>query len=205
MKLTTHHPTEMSKISKISDQDTFSYAYELKIPKERIAVLIGKKGEIKKEIEKATHAMLAIDSVEGGVTLSGEDTIGMFAARDVIRAIGRGVNPEIALRLLKPDYCLEIINLKEFLGTADTKKLVRLKGRVIGADGKSRRIIEQLTETAICVYGKTIAVVGEIQQVSIAKRAIESLLAGSPHASVYKWLEKNRTAMKMREFQEQLS
>jgi ribosomal RNA assembly protein len=68
----------------------------------------------------------------------------------------------------------------------------RLKGRVIGAKGKARKAIEELTQTNISVYGKTIAIIGEIQNVGTARRAIESLLMGSMHATVFKWLEKQR-------------
>jgi len=188
----------------LQQHDELQYSYELKIPKERIAVLIGKEGVVKADIETSTHSKLNIDSEEGDVIISGTDTIGMFSARDVVRAIGRGVNPDIALRLLKPDYCVEIINLKEHLGDASIKKLMRLKGRIIGAEGKARRTIEELTESSICVYGKTITMIGEIQNVSVARRAVESLLAGSPHASVYSWLEKNKRTIKERKIQQSL-
>ncbi|HIG93693.1 TPA: RNA-processing protein [Candidatus Woesearchaeota archaeon] len=193
------HPSRQSQ-----SQDELQYSYELKIPKERIAVLIGKEGVVKADIETSTNSKLNIDSEEGDVIITGTDTIGMFSARDVVRAIGRGVNPDIALRLLKPDYCVEIINLKEHLGDASIKKLMRLKGRIIGAEGKARRTIEELTESSICVYGKTITMIGEIQNVSVARRAVESLLAGSPHASVYSWLEKNKRTMKERKVQQSL-
>ena len=76
---------------------------------------------------------------------------------------------------------------------------MRLKGRVIGEQGKARRTIENLTETDISVYGKTVSIIGEIEHVSVAKRAILSLLSGSPHSRVYSWLEKKRKEMKYRE------
>ena len=34
------------------------YSYELKIPKDRVAVLIGKKGKIKKDIGEATNSKI---------------------------------------------------------------------------------------------------------------------------------------------------
>jgi len=49
-----------------------------------------------------------------------------------------------------------------------------------------------MTGCFISVYGKTVAIIGLISQVSIARRAVESLLMGSMHASVYKWLEKQK-------------
>jgi len=78
----------------------------------------------------------------------------------------------------------------------------RLKGRVIGADGKTRRIIEDMTETYVTVYGKTIGIIGETSNVSLARRAIESLLRGSPHSSVYKWLENQRRNIRTRNLEE---
>lgn len=168
-----------------------TYSYTLKLPRERIAVLIGAKGEVKRELEDATHAKLSIDSTEGDVTLSGSDTLGLFIAREVVRAIGRGFNPEIAKLLLKADYVFELMNLTDYSGKSKNY-LERVKGRIIGSAGKSRRVIEELTETYVTVYGKTVGIIGLAANVGIARRAIESLIAGSMHATVYRWLEKQR-------------
>ena len=173
------------------------YLYDTKIPKERIAVLIGKDGITKKQIESATNIKLKIDSKEGDVFLKGEDALGLYSAREVINAIGRGFNPETALLLLKQDYTLEILNMTDYIKSKNS--IIRLKGRVIGAEGRSRKTIEELTETYISVYGKTIGIIGFSENVAIAKKAVESLLSGSPHSSVYKWLEKRRGNMKRRD------
>ncbi len=170
------------------------YSYELKITKDRIAVLIGTKGETKKELEKETGCRIDVDSKEGDVIITGKDAINMFALREVIKAIARGFNPDLAKQLLKQDYILDVISLNDY--SKEKSHQQRLKGRVIGMDGKSRHTIEELTECYISVYGKTIAVIGKIEMVGICKRAIETLLAGSPHANVYKWLERQRRLMR---------
>jgi len=171
------------------------YLYELRIPKDRIAVLIGKEGNIKKEIESETNTKIKVDSKEGDVFISGEDALGLYSCREVIRAIGRGFNPDIAKLLLKPDYAFEFIDLKEFAGKSkDT--LLRIKGRVIGSEGRTRKLMEDLTETYICVYGKTIGIIGLPDYASIARDAVEKLLNGSPHSGVYKFLEKKRRSIK---------
>jgi len=162
-------------------------------------VLIGKDGITKKQIESATNIKLKIDSKEGDVFLEGEDALGLYSAREVVKAIGRGFNPEIALLLLKPDYMFEMLNMLDYVKSKNS--IIRLKGRVIGAEGRSRKTIEELTETYISVYGKTIGIIGFSENVTIAKKAIESLLSGSPHSSVYKWLEKRRGNMKRRDFE----
>jgi ribosomal RNA assembly protein len=175
------------------------FTYDLKVPKERIAVLIGGKGKIKKAIESSTDTKMEIDSKEGDIFLSGLDALGLYTAKEVIRSIGRGFNPDFALQLLKTDYALEMFNMNEYSGK-NKSTLLRLKGRVIGKDGKARRLIEELTETHICVYGKTIGIIGMIEDVAIARKAVESLLSGSPHSNVYRWLENKRKEKKRQEF-----
>ncbi len=173
------------------------FAYELKIPKERVAVLIGKEGSVKKRLEEDTKTKMEVDSKEGDIVLRGEDALLLYSAREVIKAIGRGFNPDVAMLLLKQDYAFELIPITDFVGE---NHIVRIKGRVIGQDGKSRRIIEELTESYICVYGKTVGIIGTHENLVAAKRAIESLLSGSPHAGVYKFLEKRRKELKRQEF-----
>ena len=175
------------------------YGHELKIPKERVAVLIGKGGEMKTQLEEATKTKLQIDSEEGDIIISGEDAIGLYSAREIIKAIGRGFNPELARQLLKPEYMFEIISMADYAKTKNDA--IRLKGRVIGEGGKSRKIIEDLTECNISVYGKTIGVIGKAENVPIARRAIESLLQGSPHKNVYSFLEKQRRQMRRSAFE----
>ena len=171
------------------------FSYELKIPKERIAVLIGREGEVKKGIEQDTNTTVKVDSKEGDVFIYGKDALGLYSCREVVRSIARGFNPEIAKLLLKQDYTLETIQLNEFTGKS-RNNLLRIKGRVIGREGKSRKLIEELSEAYISVYGKTIGIIGLPEAASMAKRAVEALLRGSTHANVYKWLEKRRRELK---------
>jgi len=179
------------------------YSYELKIPQERVAVLIGKDGEVKKGIESDTSTKIKVDSEEGDIFVFGTDALGLFTAREVIKSIGRGFNPDIAKLLLKQDYVLEIITLGDYTGKSKNT-LLRLKGRVIGKEGKSRRLIEELSEAYISVYGKTVSIIGLPEAASIAKRAVEALLRGSTHASVYKWLESRRREMKRKKLTEMI-
>ncbi|MCF7862239.1 KH domain-containing protein [Candidatus Woesearchaeota archaeon] len=172
------------------------FSYEVKIPKERVAILIGKNGEVKEKIETETKTKIKINSDDGDVFIVGTDAIYLFCVREIIKAIGRGFNPEIALLLLKSDYALEIIRLVDY--NRHKNHMLRLKGRVIGTRGKSRKYIESMTDTYVSVYGKTICILGRNENVLICKRAIESLLEGSPHSSVFKWLEKQQRELSIR-------
>lgn len=181
---------------KLAPENKMNYSYEIKIPKDRIAVLIGKNGEMKKQLEESTDTKIKVDSEEGDVSISGEDAIGMYNAREIVNAIGRGFNPEVALELLKADYVFETIELMDYAKTKND--LIRLRGRVIGAEGKSRKIIGDLTETSISVYGKTISIIGQSENVAVARRAVDGLLQGSTHGKIYTMLEKARREIKMR-------
>ena len=176
------------------------YSYELKVPKNRLAVIIGKEGSVKKELEEATKTKLSIDSKEGDIFVSGEDALGLYTAREIIKAIGRGFNPDVAKLLLKPDYVFEVVDVSEYVKSREA--MLRLKGRVIGKEGKSRRLIEELTECNVSVFGKTISIIGLPESAANARQAVESLLRGSTHANVYKWLEKRRRELKRRAIME---
>ena len=175
------------------------YQEELKIPKERIAVLIGKKGSTKKDIEKIMHTSIKIDSLEGDITIKGKDYLNVSTTKNIVNAIGRGFNPKIAEQLSNEENTFEIINIPEF-SKKSKKKLLRLKSRVIGTKGRAWKLIEQMTNTDLSVYGKTVSVIGNIQDVEIARRAIKFLLAGSEHGNVYRWIEKQKAIQKSKNF-----
>ncbi len=173
------------------------YSYEMKIPSSRVAVLIGTNGSTKKKVEQATSTRITVDSKEGDVFITGGNALGLYSAREIITAIGRGFNPDVAMLLLKQDYAFEQIDLAKKLSSK--KHFTRIKGRVIGSEGKSRRIMEELTDCKISVYGKTIAIIGEISAVAVCRRAIENLISGARHSTVYRFLEKQRSELKRRQ------
>lgn len=168
-------------------------SYDLKIPEERIAVLIGTDGATKKKIEEETRCHLDV-SKEGDVIITGDDGLLLYTTKEIIRAIGRGFNPKIALLLLKSDYTLEMVDLRDIAGK-NKNVIERIKGRVIGKGGKSREEIERLTDTYISIYGKTIGIIGETGQAALARQAVAMLLEGSMHKTVYHFLEKKKKEM----------
>ncbi|HLC22497.1 MAG TPA: KH domain-containing protein [Candidatus Nanoarchaeia archaeon] len=174
---------------------------ELKIPIERVAVLIGTKGAVKKHLEKRLQIHIEVDSKEGDVLVEGEDSVTVYETTQVIKAIGRGFHPDVAQRLLDKEYMMELLNVQEYIGNSK-KHMRRVKGRVIGREGRAREMIEDMTDTSISVYGKTVGIIGRIEWVSVARQAMEMLLQGAPHGNVYKWLERKKRDMMRREFEE---
>jgi len=174
----------------------------LKIPKERVGVLIGPEGKTKKNIEEKLSVELQIDSETGGVIISlsekAEEPSLLFRAKDVVTAIGRGFSPEHAFRLIRDgESMLEVIDLRAIFGKSESD-LKRVKGRIIGMNGKTRKIIEELTDTNVCVYGHTVSIIGNIEQVQAAREAIQMLINGSQHNVVYRFLHRKRRELKKR-------
>jgi ribosomal RNA assembly protein len=168
------------------------YTSECRIPKERVAVLIGQKGKTKRKIQKNTNTLLEI-SKEGDVIIHGEDNVDIYLCVQIVKAIGRGCNPEIALLLLNETKVMEIVEMKP-LTKGSKKRLLRIKSRLIGKEGKARKMLETLTNTHIVVYGKTATIIGDISDVMVARHAIEKLLKGAPHGNVYKYIETQKKA-----------
>ncbi len=160
----------------------------LKIPKKRVAVLIGTSGKTKKEIEEKTKTEINVDK-EGSVEIKGE-SFEAWMAKKVVKAIGRGFSPKKAIKILNEGYMFELIEMKDWAKTENS--MSRLKGRVIGKEGKAKRTIQEITQTYISVYGKTIGIIGETKKVLLSKRAVEMLLSGCQHTTVFNMLEKER-------------
>ena len=172
----------------------------IRIPRERIGVLIGPNGSVKEQIEKTLGVKLQIDSSTGDVSIElnpeNNDPSKLFRAKDVVTAIGRGFSPEKAFRLLEDENTiLEIIDLRQIFGKSESD-MRRVRGRIIGRDGKTRRIIEELTETYISVYGHTVGIIGDFEKAQIAREAIDMLIKGAMHGTVYRYLHRKRREIK---------
>ncbi len=168
----------------------------VKIPVERVGALIGTEGRVKEAVEKRLDVKLEVDSDSGDVELTSTcpDPSVLFRARDIVLAIGRGFSPETSFRLLNENMNLYVIDLRElFRSAADIQ---RVKSRVIGKGGKTRRIIEEETLTNISVYGHTVALIGDVEHVAVAKEAVEMLLKGILHRDVYKFLDRKRSELR---------
>lgn len=175
-----------------------SFEQAVRIPVERIGAVIGKEGGTKKSLEEEMGVRLEVDSREGLVIVRADSALKTdpFSATRVIEAIGRGFSPQRARRLLEEGTALEVIDLRDYAGKS-VNSLARIRGRVIGLRGKSRRVIEELTGCHVSVYGRTVAIIGEAGEVQHASEAVRSLANGSQHKTVYNTLQKARTRRKM--------
>ncbi|PSQ42732.1 RNA-processing protein [Halobacteriales archaeon SW_7_68_16] len=166
------------------------------IPQDRVGVLIGEGGETMRRIEEQAEVRLDIDSRNGSVGIeSVGDPVRGLKGPDIVKAIGRGFTPGEALRLLDDDMMmLDVIDV----GTAARNQtdLERKKGRLIGEDGRTRELMEELTGTTVVIYGSTLSVIGTPKEVDVVREAAERIIDGAPHGSVYSFLERKHNELK---------
>lgn len=168
-----------------------------RVPKDRIAVLIGAKGQTRRDLQEAAGCKeLSIDSISGDIdVIWGEpgtyDPVKAFKLPDVIKAVGRGMAPKRAIQLLQDEWFFEMVDLREHVGKRSNQQR-RIRARIIGSEGKIRKMIERHTNTEISIYNSTVVLVGEENGLASARQAIEMLARGSEHGTVIKYLEKKR-------------
>lgn len=169
----------------------------LRIPKTRIGVIIGKGGKTKQNLEELTQTNIHVDSKDGTVTIrtteKTEDPLSAWKTKTIIQAMGRGFSEKKAFLLLDEEYYLDIIELG-----GNEQQNRRIRSRVIGEKGKTRRIIEQNTGAKLAIFGGTISIIGETEEVTRAKEAVRMLLKGVPHSVVYRHLQAYRFREKLK-------
>ncbi|MBA3749597.1 MAG: RNA-binding protein [Nitrosopumilus sp.] len=173
----------------------------IKVSKDRIGAIVGKKGSVKSEIESKCNVHLNIDGESGDVIIGfkNEDLsidLGVFKAAEIITAISKGFSPERAYSLLNDDNVLQFIDLREYAGKS-INSLDRIKSRIIGEGGRSRRNLEDFTGAYLSVYGHFVGFIGNYEETTLAFNSVNMLCKGSSHKSVYQMLEEYRRKKKL--------
>ena len=170
-----------------------------RVPKNRIAVLIGKGGQTRKMLEEASGAKLDIDSKTGEVMAEWEeepDPVVRMKMPDVVLAIGRGLAPSRAVQLIEDDIFLRMYDIREWVGRQPNQTR-RMRSRLIGRNGRIRSLIEEISYCEMAIHGSTVLVIGDQDGVALAAPAIEGILRGSEHSTVLHGLEQDRKRLKI--------
>lgn len=165
------------------------------IPQDRIGVLIGAGGKTLREIEERAEVRLNVDSETGAVEIeSVGDPVTGLKGPDIVQAIGRGFKPDEALSLLDDEMRMfDTVDLDA--ATRNQNDLQRQKGRLIGENGRTRQLMEELSGASVVIYGKTLGVIGAPEEVEVVRSATEMILDGAPHGAVYSFLERRHNEM----------
>lgn len=129
-------------------------------------------------------------SLNEDVEIDGEDALAVMRAKEVVRAFGRGFEFEDALLLVDEEYILEVLNVSDFAKSRNRQ--VVLKGRIIGTESKVKKLIEKCSGAKIAVYGKTVSIIGKWENLRVAREAVEIILGGSRHSTVFMFLKERK-------------
>jgi ribosomal RNA assembly protein len=155
----------------------------VKVPDDRIGVLIGGGGETMREIEDRAEVRLDIDSETGNVRV---EKVG-----DPVKGLK---GPDIVKALEDDMMMFDLIDIDA--ASRNKRDLRRHKGRLIGEDGRTRELMQELTGASVTIYGSTLGIIGGPEQVDAVREAAEMILEGAPHGAVYSFLERKRNELK---------
>lgn len=150
--------------------------------------------KLKDRLKELAEVELEVDKAGDGndIVINDEDSLKVMRIKEVVKAFGRGFEIEESLNLLDEDFKLEIINIPDFCGKS-RDRLITMRGRLIGRKGKTKAIIERLLNVKISVYGKTASILGKWDDVQNAREAVEMILTGCKHGTVYRFLEERKS------------
>jgi ribosomal RNA assembly protein len=164
--------------------------------------------EAAKNIEEEFGVKLVINDEAGEVMIIPDDGASfdkLMKAKSIVEAISYGFDYEDAQNLRSDDYALEVIDLRDYVDKDKVNHLSRIKARIIGEGGRAKRVLQEMTDTKIVVGDKYIAILGPYENVKAARSALEMLIKGRQHATVYRWIQNWRREMKYRELMERIS
>jgi len=154
----------------------------ISLPEERLK-LLKRDTKWREQLKNFCNTKVAI---QDSLVIEDDDPIIATRVKLVFRAFGRGFDFDSALSLLDEDFNLDIIEIDAYVKTRN--RIIDLKARVIGTEGKIKNIIEKKTETKIAVYGKTVGVIGKFDATHRARNVIEMILEGRKFGTVLRFL-----------------
>jgi len=155
--------------------------------------VLGKKQQNKKRIENVMNVVLEIKGEEITIKSKKKDSVAEYLTSEILGALSTGFDFDSAIKLRDENYVFKEINLKN---RVKASRLETVKARIIGTKGKTKKVIEGLTGCSIVLADSTVSIIGTLDNVEVADKAIESLIRGSPHSVVYNYLEKSKAKLK---------
>jgi ribosomal RNA assembly protein len=140
----------------------------------------------KENLEKELNVNIEINGKEVSVSGKPEDE---YITEKIVEALDFGFPFSDALEIKKEDILFEILNIKE---CTPQKNFERVRGRIIGKEGKALKTICNLSDCHIELSGNKLGIIGNCENIRNVEEACKLLIKGSKHANVYAYLEKHR-------------
>lgn len=156
-------------------------------------ILISSPEKIKKALPKIKAKLdIHADVKRDSVTINGEE-FNEVTTEKIIQALDFGFELEDAMLLLKDDWDLDYINIKEH---THRKNLEEIRSRIIGTEGKAKRTIETLTDSRIVVHNNRVGIISDTDHMPYLIQGIISLIQGAKHGNVFAYIERQNANLR---------
>ena len=140
----------------------------------------------KKKLEKVLKVKIKVSGKSVEFSGAAEDE---YEGEKVLEALGMDFSLADALSIKEKELEFDTINIKEY---SKKKNLTKVKGRLIGKNGKVLSALAELTKCSLEISGSSVGIIGDPENIKPALSAIIQIIQGSKHANVYKGLEKRK-------------
>ncbi len=152
-------------------------------------ILVLENNRIRKEKEKLERALKVKIKIRGkNAEISGEE-LDEFIATKVLEAVSFGFSAEKALLLRDEDYVFERMSIKLH---GEKKRLEQIRARIIGKHGRTREILEELSDCFIVIHVNEVGIIGRADFMRSTLSAVDNILRGRKQSQAYLSLEKAR-------------
>lgn len=142
------------------------------------------------ELESKLHVKISLSP--GQIQFEGE-SYDEYAASLVFDAVDFGFNVKKALQLCDEETIFRRIHIKDH---TRRKNLADVRARLIGSHGKTRRVIETVSNCDVIIHDTEVGILGNVNDVDGAETAVISLIKGTKQTNVYRYLEKRNAQRK---------
>tara|TARA_Y100000310_G_scaffold328062_1_gene395468 strand:- start:14602 stop:15105 length:504 start_codon:yes stop_codon:yes gene_type:complete len=140
----------------------------------------------KAKLEKTLEVKISNRGKEVSIQGKAEDE---YIAEKVIDALNFGFPYSAAISIKTEENIFEILNIKDHTKSHDLK---RVRGRIIGTEGKVLKTLSNLSGCAIERRENEMGIIGPPENIENAQNAIISIIKGSKQTNVYAGLEKGK-------------
>lgn len=145
------------------------------------------------ELEKKLNVSISI--IGKKAVIDGEP-LDVYEANLVLQAMNFGFSAKKALALKEEDMLFKIIHIKQH---TNRKNMKDIKARLIGTLGKTKKTIEEISESYIIIIKNEIGIISPAENVDNVTTAIISIIKGSKQSNIYNFLERMNRVKKINE------
>ena len=156
-------------------------------------ILISSPEKIKKALPIIKSKIdIHTDLKRDSITINGEEFNEVIVEK-VIQALDFGFEIEDAMLLLKDDWDIEYINIKDH---THRKNLEEIRSRIIGTKGKAKKAIESLTDSRIVLHDNQVGMISDVDHMEYLIQGMVSLIQGAKHGNVFSYIEKQNANLR---------